>query len=336
MPRIRTQPEDFVVEELPEEPPCGAGHHTWLWLEKRCRNSEDVAHELARIAGVPADDVGFAGRKDRVAVTRQWFSVPGLDPALATSLELADARVLQAARHGRKLRAGMLRGNRFAITVRDVSPAQAATAQERLTELTRRGMPNRFGQQRFGSGGGNVQLGLEVLRGRTVNQPRRTRWLMVSALQSAVFNEVLARRPVPWDQVVLGEVAWEHATGWQFWVEDAVQAATRAERFEISPSGPLFGYKAKRPRGVIGQLEKEVMADFGLADFDRMEVPRGLHLRGDRRPLRVLISEATCEPSEDALHLRFVLPPGSYATVLLEELFPGGLAEGGEISDDMA
>lgn len=323
--RLRARPEDFVVDELPLYPPSGEGPHTFVRVEKRGRTTEEAARWLARAAGVRPGDVGYAGRKDRVAVARQWLSVPGLAPREALALEAPGLRVLEAARHPHKLRTGQLRANRFELVVRDLAAGEAAAASARLAELARRGMPNRFGPQRFGRDGDNAARGRALLAdpgGGAPPRARREARFLLSALQAEVFNAVLAARPLPIDVLEEGDVAWIHASGACFVVEDPAAEAPRAARFEISPSGPVFGTRLLLPRGRPGAREREVLARLGIPPPERFRAPRGVRLRGARRALRVRPEEASAEPvAPDAVRLRFTLPPGSYATVLVEALF---------------
>ena len=144
-------------------------------------------------AGVRAAEVGYAGRKDRDAVTTQWFSVQGLAPEAALALELPGLRVIEARRHPHKLRTGQLRGNRFEIVARDVGPEALRAAPARFERLQRDGMPNRFGPQRFGWDGGNLEQARRLLRGEKIGADRRHARFLLSALQAAAFNAVLAR-----------------------------------------------------------------------------------------------------------------------------------------------
>lgn len=327
MPRIRVEPEDFVVEEVALYPPIGEGGHTLLWVEKRLRTTDDVARELARAARVPAREVGYAGRKDRVAVTRQWFSVPELELAAARSLELRGAQVLEAVKHPHKLRVGQLRGNRFQLRVRDVDRSAAKEAGERLEQVLRHGLPNRFGQQRFGRDGRNVERGAEILRRPSFRGDRRHALLMVSALQSAVFNEVLEARAGRLDQLLDGDVAVAHQSGGCFVVKDPEMEKSRVESFEVSPTGPIFGTKMLHPRGEAAKIEEAAMDRFDLPPLSELEVPRGLRVYGDRRSLRVRLGEVRQEWNDGSLLLDFTLPSGCFATVVVEELFPGRLED---------
>jgi tRNA pseudouridine13 synthase len=309
-------PEDFRVDEVPLYAPTGEGGHTFVLVEKRLRSTDDVARALARACGVRARDVGYAGRKDRVAVTTQWFSVPGLEPDCALALSLPGARVLEAARHPHKLRTGHLRGNRFRIAVRG---GDVAAAQDALARLERVGMPNRFGAQRFGRGGANPERAHALLAGGPAPRDRRQARFLLSALQAAVFNDVLAARASRWDCVELGDVAVIHATGGLFRVDDLAAEAARAAAFEISPTGPIFGSRVLAPGGDVAECERAVLLRHGI-DPDNLRAPRGIRLRGARRSLRVRPQAASARLGADGLELCFTLPAGSYATVLLEEV----------------
>lgn len=324
MPRIRVELEEFVVDELPLYPPAGVGTHTFVRIEKRGRDTEAVARALARAAGVAPREVGYAGRKDRRAVARQWLSVPGLDPERALALELPGARVLEAVPHPHKLRVGHLRGNAFAIAVREVDEALGREAQARLAALARSGLPNRFGAQRFGREADNAERGREVLAGRLRPRDRRAARFLVSALQAAVFNEALARRSLPLDAVEEGDVAQVVASGGLFRVEELAREAPRAARFEISATGPIFaagaGGRHPEPAGAPAARERATLAAFDLGAERLDRPPPGLRVAGGRRALRVPVADVACAWESGLLRLRFSLPAGSYATVLLEEL----------------
>jgi tRNA pseudouridine13 synthase len=302
--RLRGAPEDFTTEE--------------------------VARELARAAGVEPRDVGYAGRKDRVAVATQWFSVPGLDPDRAPGLELPGVRVLEAARHPHKLRTGHLRENRFRIAVREVDAAALAAAEAGLRRLQSAGMPNRFGEQRFGRGDANLARARRLLRGEPVRVDRRSARFLLSALQAAVFNQVLEARGPRLDRVERGDIAVIHATGGLFRVEDPETDAQRAAAFEISPTGPIFGTRMAAPAGEVAERERAVLLGWGVT-LGNLRPPRGIRLRGARRALRVRPAAASAVAIDGGIELRFALPPGSYGTVLVEEVF-GPLAREG--SDD--
>ncbi len=318
---LRATPEDFQVDEVPLYEPEGEGEHTFVRVEKRLRTTDEVARALARAAGARPGDVGYAGRKDRVAVARQWLSVPGLDPQAALALAEPGLRVLEARRHRHKLRTGQLRANRFRLVVREVEPDAFERASERAAEILRGGLANRFGAQRFGAQGDNAEQARALLssEGRWPRDRRQARFLL-SSLQAAVFNEALARRALPLDAVEEGDLAMVCASGGVFLVEDPAREQPRAGRFEISATGPVFGTRMAEPVGAPAERERAAAAAFGI-DLAGFRPPRGIRARGARRALRVRPAQLSVERGgERALALAFELPAGSYATVLVEAL----------------
>lgn len=333
MPRIRAQVDDFEVEEIPLYEPSGRGNFLYLWVEKRLANTDEIATDLARALGIRRREVGYAGRKDHRAVTRQAFTVPSdansttMEQRLA-AWERSGVEVLRVDRHDHRLRAGQLAGNRFRLVVREVDAEQAEATMERCRRIAKQGLPNRFGRQRYGRDGRNAQRGMAILRGEPFRGSRQQAWLMINAAQSRVFDAVLERRPI--DRLLKGDLAVVHATGEWLWVDDPERYRPRLEAFELSPTGPLVGVKVRRPRGEVAALEKAVAEELGLPDPDGLRLPYKLQVSGDRRALRIRPGgmEHTWDPAEGMLELAFELPPGSYATVLLEELFPEGFEEG--------
>jgi tRNA pseudouridine13 synthase len=318
--RLRETPEDFRVDEVPAYAPRGEGEHTFVRVEKRLRTTEEVARALARAAGVRPGDVGYAGRKDRVAVATQWFSVPGLDPDRAAALELPGARVLEAARHPHKLRTGHLRGNRFEIAVRGASEEIAAAARGRLGEIARRGFPNRYGPQRYGRAGDNAARARALCAGEaTTRMPRRDARFLLSALQAEVFDAALAARAAPLDALEPGDLAMRHDSGGLFLVEDLERESERARDFEISATGPIFGTRMPEPGGAVAAREQALLAERAI-DLAALRLPRGVRLRGARRAIRARPDGAELDYADGVLWLRFGLPAGSYASVLVEEL----------------
>lgn len=328
-PTIRSRPEDFTVEEIQLFPLDGEGAHTYLWIEKRQCTSDEVWKALAAELDLPQREIGYAGRKDRHAVTRQWFSIPASHEARLDSMAEPEGwKILERVGHRQRLRVGQLAGNRFRLTVRGVGERELHTAEERLRRIRDKGLPNRYGRQRFGRDGRNAERGLEILRQDRLRGDRRRAWLMVSALQSEVFNRVLERRPAPFWELLPGDLAWSHRNETLLPVDDPSPVAEKAANFELSPTGPMFGTKMRRPAGEVAALEAAVMEEMGIGRPGRLPLPRGLRLYGERRPLRIAVDELAWRAGEDhLLELDFRLPAGAYATVLLDEVFPGGYDE---------
>jgi tRNA pseudouridine13 synthase len=231
--------------------------------------------------------------------------------------------VLEVARHGNKLRMGHLRGNRFVITLQGTAATDLPAAQQNLAELARRGAPNYFGEQRFGKRGANLQKGLEVLRGNprqfAARMPRRVFGLVLSAVQSEVFNRVVIARLAGLDQLLPGDLAWRHDNGAVFAVTDVAAEQARLQQFAISPSGPMPGPEMTQPTGEPAALEAAALAALEVPLQAFAKLPFRL-ARGERRPLRVPVQDAAATWSERGVQLAFTLPKGSYATSVLREL----------------
>jgi tRNA pseudouridine13 synthase len=321
--RYKTTAEDFAVDELPAYEPAGSGDHVWLWVEKRQLATMDLLHELAARLDRDERAFGIAGLKDAQAVSRQWVSIEHVDPRACEGLAGERFRVLAVTRHGNKLRMGHLRGNRFAITLRGTQPGDLAHAQQNLADLARRGVPNYFGEQRFGKRGANLQKGLEVLRGNArafaARMPRRVFGLVLSAVQSEVFNRVVAARVQALGTLQTGDLAFRHVNGSVFAVEDAAAEQPRADALSISPSGPMPGPEMAAPTGEPARIEAEALAALALQPEAFTGLPFRL-CRGERRPLRVPVQDAAADLVDGGLRVQFALPRGAYATSVLREL----------------
>ncbi|MGC4115934.1 MAG: tRNA pseudouridine(13) synthase TruD [Myxococcales bacterium] len=332
---IRATPEDFEVEESPAYQPCGEGSHLFLWVEKRGRNTREVASEIARALKVAERDVGIAGQKDRQALTRQFMSVPNAPGRQASGLAGEGWRVLSAKAHGNKLKTGHLLGNRFRIRVRGATAGAAERARATGQALAERGLPNLFGPQRFGRGGSNVPLGRALVLGGEDPQlarARRDRFLRriaVSAYQSWLFNRVLAERVRDglFASAVPGDLMKKLTTGGLFTCESAQADGPRVAAFEISPTGPMFGHRMMSPQFDALAREERVLAEEGLT-LDRF-APLGPDAEGTRRPMRLPLSLAVSDADDAAgtFVLEFSLPKGSFATAVLREVLKSEVPE---------
>ncbi len=396
--RIKVRPDDFRVEEVPLYEASGQGTHTYVCIEKTGMSTLRAVREIARALGEPHRNVGYAGMKDANATTRQILSIEHVPTERIEKLEVPGIRVLWVRRHGNKLRLGHLRGNRFAIRLRDVDAGRLGEVRELLGVLAQRGVPNYFGEQRFGARGDTWQIGRammkqdwveavslmlgrpseydrgEVLRARqlfdegryeeaakawpypfpdarracltmarTAGSHKRAffgvdktvKRLYLSAFQSYLFNQVVAARIQSLNRLMTGDLAYRHANGAVFRVADAAAEQPRADTFEISPSGPLFGYRMTEPEGEPGEIESRLLAAEGLhpADF---RVPGAHKIKGARRPLRFQPRECEVDAGRDDggdyFELRFFLEPGCYATSVLREICKTDMAHAEERS----
>jgi tRNA pseudouridine13 synthase len=292
---IRRCADDFYVDEQAAFEPNGEGEHLLLRIEKRGLNSVDVANDLARAFAVAPENVSFAGMKDRHAVTRQWFSV--CTPRAARSIEAHSEawRVIESARHRRKLRRGDLAGNAFRIRVHELR-ADVDALTERLELLRAHGAPNYFGEQRFGHDGANV----ERARAWICNRPRPAvpafqKGLHLSTARALLFNAVLGHRVVAgnWDRLIDGDVA-----------------------LDARPTGPLWGRGRPAASGAAMAIETDALAVYR----EWLDPLEHLGLAQERRALTLLPLRLDWTIDPTVLEMSFELPPGQYATALLREM----------------
>lgn len=383
---IKQRPEDFIVDEQPLYDAGGRGDHLYLLVEKRRRLTTDVVRILADHFKVPWDSIGYAGLKDKHAITRQWFSIEHVTEAQAAAFSDEHIEILTAVRHTNKLKRGHLRTNRFDIRIRDVEPTAAVRAGRILNHLARVGAPNFVGEQRFGYRFDNHLQGryllldqpqdfLDQLLGKPmeseapINQrarraydegdyavaldlwptvhrferqalgplsrgasPRKAvrnidkphRMLLISAFQSAIFNRLLNDRLQAnlLNRLVVGDVAVKHDTGGRFEVRDLEAEQPRCDRFEISPTGPMWGKDMKRATGEVAEWEAAALAEAGVTEQDLVQSPCAP--TGSRRAFRMPIHDPQIGGGADEhgpyVHLSFELPRGCFATVVLREI----------------
>ena len=322
---LKSEPEDFVVEEVPAYEPQGEGEHLFLWVQKRDVSPEWLISQLARHFQVRRDEIGTAGLKDRRAVTRQWVSIPADAEALVETFASEEIQILQSVRHRNKLHTGHLRGNQFEITLRHVPDDALQRAEQIIAKLSETGVPNYFGQQRFGIDGETLELGRNLLRGTASPQdipPKRRKFLTrlaLSAAQSSLFNQVLAERMTNGllHTVQPGDVMQVSASGGLFVVEDPEREQERFDRGETVITGPIFGPKMKSPTGDPLTREQAVLEQSGLTP-DVFRTHKKL-TPGARRPLLVRPENLTAAAVENGLRVTMTLPSGVYATVVLRE-----------------
>lgn len=376
-------PGDFEVEEIPLYPCSGIGEHLYLWVEKTGITTSELVTRIARHLRINEREIGYAGLKDSRALTRQWLSIPADKEPSLTNLQLGNAQILDVQRHSNKLRQGHLAGNRFTICLRQISADAVHRAEAILAILADRGIPNRFGEQRYGVLGNSARLGelllaqnhealcreligdpeqiehpgwhkaacayrqgdlkqaldclpqtmrverqlvRDLLQGKNfkaavLSIPKQRLRFFLSAAQSSYFDQLLNARINNLGQLLPGDVAYKHANGACFRVIDATAEQPRADRFEISPTAPLYGYKGMLAEQLPGAAEIEMLEKSGLTLAD-WKLGRGLEMPGERRPLRVpfLEKNAIVAATDDSLTLRFSLPKGSYATSVLREI----------------
>jgi tRNA pseudouridine13 synthase len=323
--RLRASPADFVVEEHLGFVASGAGQHVLLRVTKCGANTEWVQRELAKRVGCKIMDVGFAGLKDRHAVTTQFFTVPRGKSPVESWLELAGEgyRVLSAVAHDRKLPRGALAANSFTITVRQFV-GDRSLVEQRIAMVARQGVPNYFGPQRFGRDGRNL---LAAAIGRAP-RARDQLGFALSAARSLIFNAVLAARVRngTWNLLQAGDVANLDDSGSVFRIPEVdAMLVQRAAELDIHPSGPLWGDGEPLTSGAVLALEQSVAEQFGSA----LQLLAADRMKCARRALRLAVRDLSFEwLNDDALCVRFRLTAGSFATTVLREIVATGTDPG--------
>jgi tRNA pseudouridine13 synthase len=332
-------PDRFVVEEIPAYTPSGEGPHTFLWIEKRGLTTFDAIARIAAELGVAGRDIGYAGLKDKQATTRQWLSInmeTAADPARPMPplphVFGPDLTLLAAARHPNKLRMGHLHGNRFEVVLTgSAGDDEVAALRARFADAAANGVPNFYGGQRFGADAANAARGLALLRGERHERDKRKRKLMMSALQSAVFNRALELRATrgALTRVIPGDVLKKTDTGGLFVSTELEVDQRRVDAGELIPTAPLpGGREIEPPPGTAAHaLEEEAITAVGATRADFMRL--GRDLPGARRPVLLRLADAKFSeeptdqstlsepPEQRAVRLFFTLPAGGYATVVV-------------------
>ena len=352
---MRFEPEDFIVEEIPLYNPTGVGTHTFFAIRKRNLTTFEAIKHIAGVLNVNPNDIGYAGLKDKNALTTQILSVHKITPEQVLEIDLSDIEILWAVSHGHKLRVGHLRGNRFEITLRDIPLIHYREIEKRMIRFQSEGVPNRFGNQRFGNNQDTHLIGkalvkkdwktlVKYIRTDSSRQktekteegifqddtvkidkvissiPHRMRKLYLSAYQAYLFNRVMEMRIPDLGKLCNGDIAIKHINNAPFLVKDALKEQPRADVFEISPSGPIFGYKMRQPLGKIQEMEDSLLKSEGVR-LDAFRKVAGIRLPGTRRAFRMKLESHKIEKVNHGIRVCFTLPVGGYATVIVSELY---------------
>jgi len=318
--RLRVKPEDFFVEEKLSFEPDGEGEHVLVFVEKRERNTDEIARSLSRQFGLRNMDVSYAGMKDRRAVTRQWFSLYMPGKPTPETFELPEGvSVIKATRHGRKLKKGGLKANHFVLRIQDLQ-GDKADIEQRLQLISTKGVPNYFGEQRFGRGRNNLQQADKLFQ-KQIRPKRHQQGLYLSAARSWLFNLVLSERVRQnnWNQGINGD-AFIFDDSLKYFIEDKITQETeiRLHDFEIHSSGPLWGRGQDFLCADALILEEQILMPYK----GWQEALERMGLKQMRRSFRLLPQDMQHDwLAEDVLELRFTLSRGSYATSVMREIF---------------
>lgn len=320
---MKTRPEDFIVREQLGYEPVGEGEHIYLWVRKQGLNTAYLAEEIAKFANLPLRAISYAGRKDKHALTEQWFGVhkPGKVEYQWDKLAVPGAQVLKAIRHNKKLRTGVLKGNQFELVIRDLSSTEGL--EERLLAIRKNGVPNYFGSQRFGDSrydprGSNLVLAEKMIAGEEIRN-RNKRSMAISALRSWLFNEYVSARLADnvYTQPLAGDVM-SLAGSNSFFSAELIDETImqRLEKRDIQLSAPMWG---------AGELASKLdAAEYELRLASKHPQIRStledLGLKQERRTISLYAEDMAWDIRESQLRLSFILPSGSFATSVLREV----------------
>lgn len=318
--RIRQAADDFKVEEkLPFEP-AGQGPHIMLKITKTDSNTDWVAKQLAQFAGVKEVAIGYAGLKDRHAVTSQWFTIntEGVAEPDWAEFESEQIKIDLITRHNKKLKRGALVGNQFTLNLA-VTEGDRESWEVALKQVQQQGVPNYFGEQRFGFQMGNLEAVEQWFQQGRKPKSRNKKSLYLSAARSWLFNLVVSERVKAhnWNQLILGDVMQLNGSHSCFLSDkDDNQLVDRLNTFDIHPTAPLVGQGAFQSLDVCKQLETAVLTEWD--NWIQSLARQGL--KQERRATRLLPTDFSWEWHNANLQLTFFLPAGCFATSVLREL----------------
>lgn len=334
---FRPSARDFVVQEIPFYPPSGYGEHLYVHVRKKSLSTPELVKILCSSLGVKQNQIGYAGLKDKHALSTQYITLPQQCRAKLESFTHPLIKILAIEQHHNKLRIGHLRGNRFFMRLKKLDMANATKLESVLEILRSQGFANYFGHQRFGNNGANYAIAQEMLAGtRTIRNKAKAKFFF-SALQSHFFNEWLAKRiqlsrtfaacgasetlrlyqslelqAQDWAQehpfvLLKGDVMGHYPLGKLFHADNVREESCRFLRHDVAPTGLLAGRKT-----MLAQ-ENAALFEDATQDFGQ---------QGSRRFAWVFADEVEFEyvAQEAHGHLHFTLPKGSYASVFLEQL----------------
>ena len=330
---------DFVVDEIPLYPFSGEGEHMVLHIRKKNLSTWEMIDRISNHLGIKAREIGYAGLKDKHAMTKQYISLPKKYESALDTFSHEGIKVLSKEYHSNKIRIGHLKGNRFFIRLKKVTPVAAQKIKESLGEIAANGMPNYFGYQRFGRDGENYKKGEAIIRGEKKERNVKLKRLYINAFQSHLFNLWLSRRVeintllggfsakeltdllnLPLNVISAmqkqshpfklfeGDVMMHYPYGRLFNYDGGTEDPDRFSRRDISPTGLLSGKRVQRAVGLAEQIEKNFDEDAAI--------------NGARRYAWIFPEDVEGEYKEEEawFELHFTLPKGSYATVLIEEI----------------
>ncbi|GAA4364366.1 tRNA pseudouridine(13) synthase TruD [Kangiella marina] len=316
---FKSQMSDFVVEESLRFELSGEGAHHFLYIQKQNVNTDIVVQKLRRFADVKSTDIGYAGKKDRFAIARQWFSVqlPLLRTIDWSEFNDDEVTVLETSRHDKKLRIGAVKSNHFKVRLKDLN-TNKDSFEQRLDTVVTSGFPNYFGEQRFGNEGANLTRGIDLLINNKKLKNRNLQGLLFSAVRSYLFNHVVSCRIEKGlsSQLLEGDYMMLSGSEKGFVVEDLIAEQERFEQKDILLTAPLAGSRSQS-KHEAQSFESEVLSDYQVL----IEKLSNKRFNEERRAAMCFPQNVTSNWHNDTeLTLSFDLPKGAFATSFLREI----------------
>lgn len=323
---IKKYPGDFLVNENLPFTPDGQGSHVFLSIEKNSLNTLDVVQQLAKFSGLEARHIGYAGLKDKHAITTQWFSInlEGLKPIDWDKFSHQNINIKSLSLHKKKLKTGTVLSNDFTLILRDVDACNKNEIESKIEKIRQYGVPNYFGPQRFGINNQNLNKAQAWFSGKLKIKQRSQKSIILSAARSFLFNHLLSQRieSYGWNKLISGEVMILDGTQSLFTIpgssfEDS-DIISRFNQADIHPSLSLWGKGDVLSHGNLAQLENSLVKQFP----QWCQALENKGLKQQRRSIRVLPQQLQYNwLNNNQLQLQFSLVKGSYATSVLRELF---------------
>ena len=322
--KLKSTPKHFIVEEIPLYEASGEGEHLYVSFVREGMTTRFLHKKLASILDISEKDIGYAGLKDRHARTTQTFSfrMPEDKDIKKCMEEHLDVEVKWIKRHKNKIKRGHLLGNRFQIIVTEVEDDCLEKAQAIAAALREIGIPNYYGEQRFGKNQDNAHKGLRILQGKGRFKPWIKRFLL-SSYQAELFNRWLIARIKRGNfrNIFQGDIAKKVDTGGIFTIEDIEEGKSRFQKGEITYTGPIYGHRMLWAEFQPGEWEREILEQEKITE----ENFRKVKLRGSRRRAIIEIEKLEITPVKMGICFEFSLPKGSYATIVLQEFMKTSL-----------
>lgn len=319
---IRTVPEDFKVTELSDIELSGVGEHLWLYVQKIGCNTDWVANQLSNVCQVPRKQVGFAGLKDRHAVTKQWFSVQLSKVTDIDKIQSAlpdEVTILKSKMHSRKIKTGQLDANQFEIIIRNIA-GDKQQIEQNIISIIENGVPNYFGSQRFGHDMGNIQKCQDWFAGTYKVKSRNLKSLLISTARSHIFNVIVAKRikDDTWNTPIQGDILQLNKSHSWFPMSDATpeEITKRLNEFDIHLTAAMYGEDKVQSSDDCAEFESTIAAQFPIyhTGFEKFR------LKQDRRAMRICPIDFSFQWIDGDLKFNFKLLPGAYATGIMREI----------------